>query len=61
MSEKIINLNKGAIKNELKELVRNNGEETLNGLLALTNAVKYERNEERQGLLPSNHRVTALA
>lgn len=54
MSEKIIHLNEGAIKNELKELVRNSVEETLNGLLdqeaqALTNAAKYERSEERQG------------
>ena len=54
MSEKIIHLNEGAIKNELKELVRNSVEETLNGLLeqeaqALTNAAKYERTEGRQG------------
>lgn len=54
MSEKIIHLNEGAIKNELKELVRNSVEETLNGLLeqeaqALINAAKYERSEERQG------------
>ena len=54
MSENIIHLNEGAIKNELKELVRNSVEETLNGLLeqeaqALTNAARYERSEERQG------------
>jgi len=54
LSEKIIHLNEGAIKNELKELVRNSVEETLNGLLeqeaqALTNAAKYERSEDRQG------------
>lgn len=54
MSEKIIHLNESAIKNELKELVRNSVEETLNGLLeqeaqALTNAGKYERTEGRQG------------
>lgn len=54
MSEKIIQLNEGAIKNELKELVRSSVEETLNGLLdqeaqALTNAAKYERTEGRQG------------
>lgn len=52
--EKIIHLNESAIKNELKELVRNSVEETLNGLLeqeaqALTNASKYERTEGRQG------------
>ena len=33
MSEKIIHLNEGAIKNELKELVRHSVEETLNSLL----------------------------
>jgi hypothetical protein len=33
MSEKIVQLNEGAIKNELKELVRTSVEETLNGLL----------------------------
>lgn len=54
MSEKIIQLNEGIIKNELKELVRSSVEETLNGLLEaeanqLTNAAKYERSEERQG------------
>ncbi|WP_040662879.1 IS256 family transposase [Oscillibacter ruminantium] len=54
MSEKTIQLNEGIIKNELKELVRNSVEETLNGLLEaeanqLTNAAKYERSEERQG------------
>lgn len=54
MSEKIIQLNEGIIKNELKELVRSSVEETLNGMLEaeanqLTNAAKYERSEERQG------------
>jgi hypothetical protein len=33
MSEKIIHLNEGAIKQELKELVRQSVEETLNNLL----------------------------
>ena len=33
MSEKIIHLNEGAIKSELKELVRSSVEETLNELL----------------------------
>jgi hypothetical protein len=33
MSEKIIQFNEGVIKDELKELVRNSVEETLNGLL----------------------------
>lgn len=54
MSEKIIHLNEGAIKQELKELVRHSVEETLNNLLdqeaaELTNASRYERTEERKG------------
>ena len=54
MSEKIIQLNEGIIKNELKELVRSSVEETLNELLdkeaaELTGAAKYERSEARQG------------
>lgn len=54
MSEKIIHLNEGAIKQELKELVRQSVEETLNNLLdqeaaELTNASRYERTEERKG------------
>lgn len=54
MSEKIIQLNEGVIKNELKELVRSSVEETLNSLLdkeaaELTEATKYERSEARQG------------
>lgn len=54
MSNKIIQLNEGIIKQELKDLVRNSVEETINGLLnkeaeALTNAEKYERTEGRQG------------
>ena len=53
MSEKIVQFNEGAIKNELKELVRNSVEETLNGLLEqeaeqLTQAAKYERTHNRQ-------------
>jgi len=54
MSKKIIQLNEGAIKDELKELVRGSVEETLNDLLEkeaaeLTQAAKYERTEARQG------------
>ena len=54
MSKKIIQLNEGAIKDELKELVRGSVEETLNDLLEkeaaeLTQAAKYERTEVRQG------------
>ena len=54
MSDKIIHLNEGAIKQELKELVRHSVEEPLNSLLdqeaaELTNASRYERTEERKG------------
>ncbi|MGI5937118.1 MAG: IS256 family transposase [Oscillospiraceae bacterium] len=54
MSKKIIQLNEGAIKEELKELVRGSVEETLNDLLEkeaqeLTQAARYERTEARQG------------
>ena len=54
MSDKIIHLNEGAIKQELKELVRQSVEETLNNLLEqeaaeLTNAGRYERTENRKG------------
>lgn len=54
MPEKIIQLNEGIIKDELKELVRNSVEETLNKLLEqeaqeLTGAARYERTEARQG------------
>ncbi|MGI6449110.1 MAG: IS256 family transposase [Desulfitobacteriia bacterium] len=54
MSDKIIHLNEGAIKQELKELVRQSVEETLNNLLdqeaaELTNASRYERTKERKG------------
>jgi hypothetical protein len=54
LSEKIVQLNEEIIKSELKELVRSSVEETLNGLLEaeaekLTQAVRYERSEVRQG------------
>lgn len=54
MSNKIIQLNEGVIKEELKDLVRKSVEETLNELLdkeaeMLTNAGKYERTADRQG------------
>ncbi len=53
-TDKIIQLNEGMIKQELKDLVRTSVEETINGLLdeeakVLTNAEKYERTQERQG------------
>jgi len=61
MSEKIVQLNEEVIKVELKELVRNSVEETLNGLLEqeaqqLTHAAKYERSEERQGYRSGHYR-----
>ena len=54
MSKAIIQLNEETVKSELKELVRNSVEDTLNELLnkeaeELTNAAKYERTESRQG------------
>lgn len=54
MSENIIQLNEAAIKGELKDLVRNSVEETLNALLdheadELINADRYERTGDRQG------------
>ena len=54
MSDNIIQLNKAAIKGELKNLVKNSEEETLNALLdheadELVNAGRYERSGERQG------------
>ena len=55
MSEKIVQLNEAVIKSEIKELVRSSVEETLNELLEaeaekLTQAARYERNEQRAGL-----------
>lgn len=54
MSDNIIQLNQELIHNELKDLVRNSVEETLNALLdheadELVNADKYERSGERKG------------
>lgn len=54
MSKEIIQLNEEVVKSEIKELVRNSVEETLNELLnkeaeELTSAAKYERTEMRQG------------
>ncbi len=53
MSEKIIQLNEGVIKDELNELVRQSVEDTLNALLdeeadRLTNARRYERTAARK-------------
>ena len=54
MSERIVQLNEEVIKGQLKELVRGSVEETLNEQLEqeaekLTQAARYERNEQRQG------------
>ena len=54
MSEKIVQLNEEVIKGQIKELVRGSVEEPLNELLGieaekLTQAARYERNEQRQG------------
>ena len=54
MSDNIIQLNEATIKGELKDLVKNSVEETLNALLnheadELVNAERYERSGERHG------------
>ena len=54
MSDNIIQLNEQVIKTELKNLVKQSVEETLNSLLDqeaadLTNASKYERTDRRKG------------
>ena len=54
MSDNIIQLNEAAIKGELKDLVKNSVEETLNALLdheadELVNAERYERFGDRKG------------
>lgn len=54
MSDNIIQLNEDLIKNNLKDLVRNSVEETLNALLdheadELVRAGKYERTGDRKG------------
>ncbi len=54
MSDNIIHLNEAALKGELKTLVRDSVEKTLNELLnheadRLINAQRYERNQDRKG------------
>ena len=54
MSNNIIQVNKDLIHNELKDLVKNSVEETLNAMLdaeadKLVNAERYARDEERKG------------
>ena len=53
MSDNFIQLNEDLIKHDLKDLVRNSVEETLNALLdkeadELVNAKKYECSSDRQ-------------
>ena len=62
MSEKIVQLNEEVIKGQLKELVRGSVEETLNELLEaeaekLTQAARYERNEQRQGYRSGHYKM----
>ena len=62
MSEKIVQLNEAVIKSEIKELVRGSVEETLNELLEaevekLTQAARYERNEQRQGYRSGHYKI----
>ena len=52
-SEKVIQINEGAIRDHLGALVRSTVEETLNGLLdaeadRLCNAEKYQRSDARK-------------
>ncbi len=54
MSDNILQLNEAAIKGELKNLVKNSVEETLNALLdheadELVDAQRYERSDNRKG------------
>ena len=54
MCGQVVQLNGAVLKTELRELVRQSVEETLNGLLdaeaaQLTGAGRYERTETRQG------------
>lgn len=58
MSGNIIQLNEDLIKNNLKDLVRNSVEETLNALLdheadELVRADKYQRSAERRDIVPA--------
>ncbi len=60
MSDNILQLNEAAIKGELKNLVKNSVEETLNALLdheadELVNAERYERSGDRKGYRPGHY------
>jgi putative transposase len=57
MSDPIVSFDESAIKNELKELVRQTVEDTLNALLEeeaddLVGAERYERTAEREATEP---------
>ena len=63
MSEKIVQLNEEVIKGQIKELVRGSVEETLNELLEaeaekLTQAARYERNEQHQSYRGGHYNCT---
>lgn len=60
MFKKIVHMNEEVIKGEIKELVRDNIEESLNELLEaeaekLTQAARYGRNKPRQGYRSVHH------
>ena len=60
MPDNIVQLNTELIHSELKDLVKNSVEETLNALLdaeadRLVNAERYARDEERQGYRAGHH------
>lgn len=60
MPKKSVQLNEEVIKGQLKELVRGSVKETLNMLLEaeatkLTQAARYERNEQRQSYRSGHH------
>ena len=60
MSEKIVRLYEDVSKGQRKDLVRGSVEETLNELLEaeaekLTQAARYERDEQRQGYRSSHY------
>lgn len=68
MPEKIEQLNEEVIKGQLKELVRGSIVEALNELLAaeaekLTQAARYEHNEQRQGYRSAhyNHNLSTTS
>ena len=62
MSDNIIQVNKDLIHTELKDLVKNSVEETLNAMLdaeadKLVNAEHYARDEERRGYRAGHYKT----